>query len=172
MIHDLDLVLEFIGSEVVSVDAVGGEILTDREDVASVRLVFANGARANVTASRASLSPMRRFRMFSSGGYASLDFTKNYGLMVNKGPAWDARREEAGTLNMADPAQREALMRDGVLKIEELELFGEERPLQAELASFVECIRDGREPLVTGADGRRALALAERIVSELHALDW
>lgn len=110
--------------------------------------------------------------MFSSGGYASLDFTKNYGLMVNKGPAWDARREEAGTLNMADPAQREALMRDGVLKIEELDLSGEERPLQAELASFVECVRDGREPLVTGADGRRALALAERIVSELHALDW
>jgi predicted dehydrogenase len=172
MIHDLDLVLEFIGSEVESVDAVGGEILTDREDVASVRLVFANGARANVTASRASLSPMRRFRMFSSGGYASLDFTKNYGLMVNKGPEWDARREEAGTLNMADPAQREALMRDGVLKIEELDLSGEERPLQAELASFVECVRDGREPLVTGADGRRALALAERIVSELHALDW
>ena len=61
---------------------------------------------------------MRRFRMFSSGGYASLDFTKNYGLMVSKGPQWDARREEVGTLNMADPAERDALIRDGVLEIE------------------------------------------------------
>ena len=172
MIHDLDLVLEFVGSEVESVDAVGGEILTDREDVASVRLVFANGARANVTASRASLSPMRRFRMFSSGGYASLDFTKNYGLQVSKGTAWEARREEVGALNLADPAKHAELMERGVLEIKELDLSGEERPLQAELASFIECVRGGQEPLVTGADGRRALALAERIVSELHALDW
>ena len=172
MIHDLDLVLEFVGSELASVDAVGGEILTAREDVASVRLVFENGARANVTASRASLSPMRRFRMFSSGGYASLDFTKNYGLMVSKGPQWDARREEVGNLNMADTAERDALIGGGVLEIEELDLSGEERPLQAELASFVECVREGREPEVTGADGRRALALAERIVAELHAIDW
>ena len=172
MIHDLDLVLEFVGSEVESVDAVGGEILTAHEDVASVRLVFANGARANVTASRASLSPMRRFRMFSSGGYASLDFTKNYGLMVSKGPEWDARRQEVGTLNLADPSKHAGLIEQGILEIKELDLSGEERPLQAELASFIESARDGREPEVTGADGRRALALAERIVSELHALDW
>lgn len=172
MIHDLDLVLEFVGSEVESVDAVGGEILTAREDVASVRLVFANGARANVTASRASMSPMRRFRMFSSGGYSSLDFTKNYGLMVRKGPQWDARRGEVGGLDLTDESQRALLLERGVLEIEELDLAGEERPLQAELASFVECVRDGREALVTGADGRRALSLAERIVSELHAVDW
>ncbi|MCH2106723.1 MAG: Gfo/Idh/MocA family oxidoreductase [Planctomycetes bacterium] len=172
MIHDLDLVLEFVGSEVESVDAVGGEILTAREDVASVRLVFANGARANVTASRASLSPMRRFRMFSSGGYASLDFTKNYGLKVSKGAAWEERRAEVGTLNLADPTKHAELMAAGVLEIKELDLSGEERPLQAELASFVECVRSGEEPLVSGADGRRALALAERIVAELHALDW
>ena len=110
--------------------------------------------------------------MFSNGGYASLDFTKNYGLMVNKGPQWDAQREEVGNLNLADPSKHAELMERGVLEIEELDLSGEERPLQAELASFVECGRDGREPEVTGADGRRALALAERIVSELHALDW
>jgi len=92
MIHDLDLVLDLVGSEVASFDAAGGAILTEKEDVASVRLVFENGARANVTASRASLSPMRRFRMFSSEGYVSLDFVKNYGLIVRKGPEWEAGR--------------------------------------------------------------------------------
>ena len=92
--------------------------------------------------------------------------------MVSKGPEWETRREEVGNLNLADPTKHAELMERGVLEIKELDLSGEERPLQAELASFIECVRGGQEPLVTGADGRRALALAERIVSELHALDW
>ena len=164
MIHDLDLVLELMGSDVVEIDAVGGAILTDAEDLASVRLVFADGGRANVTASRVSLKPMRRFRLFSAESYVSLDFTQNYGLAVRKGPRWDEGREELRSISPEELASRAELAQEDLLEVVELELAGEERPLQAELDSFLRCVRAGGEPEVTGHDGRRALELADRIV--------
>ena len=172
MIHDLDLVLHLVGSSVASVDAAGGAILTEREDIASVRLVFENGARANVTASRASLSPMRRFRLFSSESYVSLDFHKNYGLIVKKGPRWAAARADLKALSPAELAARGDLVSSGVIEVAELELAGEERPLQAELDSFLAAVRERREPEVTGEDGLRALVLAERIASAIATQAW
>ncbi len=172
MIHDLDLVLHFMGSEVVDMDAAGGAILTDREDVASVRLVFANGARANVTASRVSLSPMRRFRLFSASSYVSLDFTKNYGLLVRKGPGWEKGREDLRTKDPRELAQRANFLTGDLLEVLELELEGEERPLQAELDSFLTCVASGEAPEVSGADGRAALELAERIRAAIRTQVW
>jgi predicted dehydrogenase len=172
MIHDLDLILDLVGSEVETLDAAGGGILTDQEDVASVRLVFANGARANVTASRASLAPMRRFRLFSPDGYVSLDFTKNYGLVIRKGPEWDSGRQALRELDPVLLAARQDWIRTRVLQIDELELGGEQRPLQAELDAFLRSVRDGTEPEVTGEDGRRALALADRIAADIRAQRW
>ena len=172
MIHDLDLILDLVGSEVESVDAAGGEILTDHEDVASVRLVFANGARANVTASRASMAPMRRFRLFSSQGYVSLDFTKNYGIVIRKGPEWESGRATLRELDPAQLSEQQEWLRTKVLNIEELELGGEQRPLQAELDSFLASIREGTSPEVTGEDGRRALELADRIVAAIGQQSW
>ncbi len=172
MIHDLDLVLHLVDSDVVDLDAAGGRILTNSEDLASVRLMFANGARANVTASRVSLTPMRRFRMFSSAGYVSLDFAESSGLYVRKGAGWeDALRE----LHTGDPArlqQEPDFVTGRMLDVMQLELQGEERPLQRELASFLAAVRDGTEPVVTGHDGRRALALAERIKAEIRDHAW
>jgi predicted dehydrogenase len=172
MIHDLDLVLDLVGSEVASFDAAGGAILTDREDVASVRLVFENGARANVTASRASLSPMRRFRLFSSEGYVSLDFVKNYGLVVRKGPEWEAGRKALREMEPATLALQKDWITTKVLRVDELDLGGEQRPLQAELHSFLVSVKERRPPEVTGEDGRRALALAERIAADIRAQRW
>ena len=176
MIHDLDLVLDLVGAPVESLDAAGGSILTASEDVASVRLVFEGGARANVTASRASLKPMRRFRLFSAGGYVSLDFTQNYGLLVRKGPEWDARRSELANLDPAQlallAASRPDMTQGGMLEVIELELSGEQRPLQAELASFLGAVRAGTAPEVTGEDGRRALELADRVAAAIGAQDW
>ncbi|MFT5288405.1 MAG: putative dehydrogenase [Planctomycetota bacterium] len=172
MIHDLDLVLELMGSEVVDIDASGGAILTDAEDMASVRLIFANGGRANVTASRVSLQAMRRFRMFSSSSYVSLDFTKNYGLLVQKGKGWEEGREALRTVDPAELAQRPDFVQGDLLDVTELELSGEERPLQAELASFLGAVREGTPPEVSGEDGRRALALADRIVTAIEAQSW
>ncbi len=172
MIHDLDLVLHLVDSEVESVDAAGGRILTESEDLASVRIVFKNGARANVTASRVSLTPMRRLRMFSPGGYVSLDFAENHGLFVRRGPNFDAGLEELRTGDPAELAKRAEFVQGGLLDVQKLELEGEERPLQAELDSFLKAVRDGRAPEVTGEDGRRALALADRIRSEIQAQAW
>jgi predicted dehydrogenase len=172
MIHDLDLVLHFIDSEVESLDASGGMILTDSIDLASVHLVFRNGARANVTASRVSLTPMRRFRLFSSSSYVSLDFTKNYGLVVKKGPGWEQGREELRTLDPAELAQRENFVNGELLDVSELALEGLEQPLQAELDSFLRTVEAGGEPEVSGLDGRRALELAERITAAIRAQSW
>ena len=172
MIHDLDLVLHLMGSEVESIDAAGGAILTESEDMASVRLIFKDGGRANVTASRASLTPMRRFRLFSASSYVSLDFTKNYGVLVQKGPGWEAGREALKTLTPEELAQREDFVNGELLKMDHLELTGEERPLQAELASFLDAVRQGIPPEVTGVEGRRALALAEQIVEQIEMQTW
>jgi predicted dehydrogenase len=172
MIHDLDLILHFVGSPIASIDCAGGAILTDCEDVASVRLVFENGARANVSASRASLEPMRRFRMFSSEGYVSLDFQKNYGIHIAKGVEWESGREALRSANPAVLAMQKDWITEKVLSITELPLEGEQRPLQAELAHFLECVRTGAEPEVSGADGRRALELAERISAAIAEQVW
>ncbi len=171
MIHDLDLILDLVDSEVELLDAAGGAILTDGEDLASVRLVFRNGVRANVTASRVSLSPMRRFRMFSPESYVSLDFTKNYGLIVRKGPGWEAGRADLKRLSPAELAARQDFVNGDMLVVDELDLGGE-RPLQAELASFLDCVAEGRAPEVSGADGRRALELADRIRAEIARQAW
>jgi predicted dehydrogenase len=172
MIHDLDLVLHFVRSEVEELDASGGSILTDGVDLASVHLVFRNGARANVTASRVSLTPMRRFRMFSSSSYVSLDFTKNYALVVRKGPGWEKGREELRRMDPAELAKRENFVNGELLDVSELELEGLEQPLQAELYSFLRSVESGAEPEVTGLDGRRALALAEKITAAIRAQSW
>jgi predicted dehydrogenase len=172
MIHDLDLVLDLVDSEVVAMDAAGGAILTDSEDLASVRLVFANGARANVTASRASLTPMRRFRMFSSESYVSLDFHKNYGLLVRKGPRWEEGKLELRTLDPDVLANRPEFFTKDLLEVVELVLDAEQRPLQAELDSFLAAVQGGTEPEVSGEDGRRALELADRISAEIRAQSW
>lgn len=175
MIHDLDLVLDLVDSEVESIDAAGGAILTTREDVASVRLVFENGARANVTASRASLKPMRRFRLFSSEGYVSLDFGENHGLLVRKGAGWDEGRSRIASLDPAELArlagERDATLA-GMLDIVQLELGESQRPLQAELDSFLRSVRTDSPAEVTGVDGRRALDLADRIAEAIRGQRW
>jgi predicted dehydrogenase len=163
MIHDLDLVLHLVGSEVDAIDATGGPILTDSEDLASARLVFRNGARANVTASRVSLQPMRKLRMFSSSSYVSLDFQKNYGLLVRKGRNWEAGRAELRTLDPDVLAQRKDWVTRELLEVNELELGGSERPLQAELDSFLLAVQTGRSPEVTGAYARSTSPSGSRL---------
>jgi predicted dehydrogenase len=172
MIHDLDLVLELMGAEVTALDAAGGAILTEHEDMASVRLVFAGGGRANVTASRASLQPMRRFRMFSADCYVSLDLHRNYGLLVRKGPGWEAGRARLKELPPEDLAAAAQDLQKDLLEVVELELGGHERPLQAELASFLDSVARGTPPEVGGAAGRAALALAQRIRDAIRAEAW
>jgi len=146
MIHDLDLLLATVGSDVVGIEAVGVHVLTGKTDIANARLRFASGCIANLTASRISRDRVRKARFFQRRSYVSIDFAARevemYRLVAGDGrPAIDGGR---------------------------LEVTNEE-PLRRELEDFVHAIRDGRAPGVTGEAGREALVLATRVAEAMSA---
>lgn len=157
MIHDLDLLLAWTGEEVESVDAVGGTVLSEAEDICSARLRFPSGVVANLTASRLSLKPMRRFRVFGPDCYVSADSQERYALLVRKAPGFSPEAVRAAATS-AQPVEGFKQL----LHTEELRLDDDE-PLRAELAAFAAAVRANRRPPVTGEDGARAVALAHRI---------
>ncbi len=145
MIHDLDVVLSLVPSEVESIDAVGVPVLTGRIDIANARLRFANGCIANLTASRISRDRVRKIRFFQPSVYLSIDYA------AQKLDAWSL--EKAG---------------DALPKIQggEVAVVNEE-PLRRELADFVDAVVSRRPPLVPGEEGRRALAVAQAITDKI-----
>jgi predicted dehydrogenase len=145
MIHDLDVVLSLVPSEVESIDAVGVPVLTGRIDIANARLRFANGCIANLTASRISRDRVRKIRFFQPSVYLSIDYA------AQKLDAWSL--EKAG---------------DALPKIQggEVAVVNEE-PLRRELADFVDAVVSRRPPLVPGDEGRRALAVAQAITDKI-----
>ncbi|MFM8441956.1 MAG: Gfo/Idh/MocA family oxidoreductase [Methylococcus sp.] len=143
MIHDIDIILDIVDSEVGRIDAKGVTVLTSDTDIANARLTFQNGCVANVTASRASLKVERKMRMFMPNRYVSVDFQNRILAQYRKG-------------------DRE--MFPGVPEItSEESVFENGDALLEEIKHFVVCIREGREPLVSGSAGRRALATATEI---------
>jgi predicted dehydrogenase len=146
MIHDLDILLAMAGTEVSEVRAVGIPILTDKVDIAHARIEFASGAVANLTASRVSTERVRKLRFFQEHEYISIDYTRQDVLRVRVAPGGTAPGE-------AKPQ----------FEFEKLPTEPEE-PLRAELRAFVEAVRTRQTALVDGAAGRRALALADRVM--------
>jgi predicted dehydrogenase len=142
MIHDLDLILSLVPSEVESVEAVGVPVLTPKVDIANARVRFKNGCIANLTASRISKDPVRKIRFFQRERYVSIDTAAREVEMFQVVP------------------QQEGMPKIGGGK---LAVSGDE-PLKAELEDFVAAVRDKRAPAVTGEKGRAALALAVKIV--------
>lgn len=140
MIHDLQLVLSLLGSEVVAIHAVGIPVLTEKVDMANVRLELASGAVANLTASRVASERVRKFRLFGSNAYVSVD----------------TREQEVHGYRLTTEGERPG--------IEPLDVNVEKKePLRAELEAFVDCIRTRNRPLVAGEDGLAALELAIRV---------
>jgi predicted dehydrogenase len=136
MIHDLDLVLALKGNaEVATVSACGFQVLTDSIDIANVRIEFADGCVANLSASRVSQSPVRKLRVFQHDRYASADL-------------------QAGKLRIVRRDDRKGAI------AEDESTYDDRDELRAEIANFAEAVRGGRPPLVAGEDGRKALALA------------
>ena len=166
MIHDIDLAADWIGRELVSVDAVGGRTLSTSEDIVSARLRFDGGAVANLTASRLSLKPLRRFRVFGPDSYLSIDSKDRYALLVRKKDDFSAASMEAAAAS-EDPLAGF----QGLLDIEELQLVDDE-PLRAELAAFAAAVRDGGPPPVCGTDGLRAVAIAEQVLAAVAECSW
>jgi predicted dehydrogenase len=146
MIHDLDVVLSIVPSEVVAVEAVGVAVLTPRPDIANARLKFASGCIANLTASRISKDRVRKIRIFQRDAYLSVDYA-----------AQEVERWRLVKGNGAVPA-----IDGGKLPIVQ------EEPLGRELADFIAAVRSRREPGVTGADGLRAINLAQRVTDEIN----
>jgi predicted dehydrogenase len=147
MIHDLDVVLSIVNSDVVSLEAVGVPVITSRVDIANVRLRFANGCIANLTASRISRERVRKIRFFQPSSYVSIDYA--------------AQRVERWSLETGDDAAPS--IQGGEIKVVV------EEPLRLELADFVEAIASHRPPRVTGEAGRRALDLAQEIADKMAA---
>ena len=141
MIHDIDILLGLVKSPVKQVEAVGVKVLTPSEDIANTRITFDNGAVANLTASRISKDAMRKFRIFQSDTYISMDFLKH----------------------SADIFKHQ----NGKITHERLKISGEE-PLKLELAGFLDAVRHKGPPPVTGKEARDALAIAIQVTELVH----
>jgi predicted dehydrogenase len=147
MIHDLDIVLSIVPAAVASIEAVGVPVLTGRVDIANARLRFENGCIANITASRISRDRVRKIRFFQPDAYLSIDYAAQEVEMYRLVRGTEVRPGiEGGKLDVP-----------------------REEPLVRELADFLGAVREGRQPLVTGEDGRRALELAQRITDRMAA---
>lgn len=151
MIHDLDIVLSFVKSPVEEVRAVGLPILSGKTDIANVRIEFASGCVANFTASRVSTERIRKLRFFQPRQYISIDYGRQDVVAFTVG---DSSPQATPSVNP----------QIGMLKPP----VTSEEPLRAELRSFLDAVRRRSKPVVTLEDGRRALALALNIVTDIH----
>lgn len=162
MIHDIDIILSLVKSDVKQVNASGVAVVTDNIDIANARIEFVNGTVANVTASRISQKKMRKMRMFQKDAYITLDFTTGVSEIFR-------------LLQPGDPAS-ENLMAFGEIGVgEKKKLLVYEQPelkevnaLKYELQLFVNSILEKKEPMVTGADGLKALKVAEEIITKIN----
>jgi predicted dehydrogenase len=148
MIHDLDVILAMVASDVASIEAVGVPVLTPRFDIANARLRFESGCIANVTASRISRDRVRKIRFFQPDSYLSIDYA------AQEVEGWRLVRRDG-----ARPA-----IEGGPIPVER------DEPLRRELADFVRAVRTRSKPLVDGEAGRRALELATRIAQKMESV--
>ena len=156
MIHDIDLVLTLVGDSAEDISAVGVPVLTPMLDIANARVTFSSGAVANITSSRISRDRVRKIRIFQESGYLSLDLGAGTGDFFRLKEKIDPTQPLSGPVNITDFVDRIALEApDG-------------EPLRLEFDSFVAALSGEAPVVVTGEDGRRALAVALRIVAEIE----
>ncbi|HEX6373434.1 MAG TPA: Gfo/Idh/MocA family oxidoreductase [Longimicrobium sp.] len=156
MIHDIDLVLSLAGRPVEGVDAVGVPVLTPGADIANARISFEGGAVANITASRVSFERMRKIRFFQHSGYMSLDLAAGTGEFLRLKPGARMPEGEVGVAALLGLVERIELKGDGA------------EPLRAELEAWVSAVRGEAPLVVSGEDGRDALAVALRIMERIE----
>jgi predicted dehydrogenase len=141
MIHDIDIVLDLVKSPVQSVDAVGAFILSKTEDIANARLRFANRSVCDLTASRVTPDVQRKIRIFQDDAYISLDYVTQEAAIFTK--------------------------KDGRIHQKTISITKSDS-LREELTDFIDCVRSGKRPLVSGREGRDALALALEIARQVQ----
>ena len=140
MIHDIDIILGLVRSQIKDIQAVGVKVLTPLEDIANARITFANGCVCNLTASRVSDDVTRKIRIFLKDTYISLDYM----------------------------AQQASVYKKNGLAISKAQLpIEKEEPLKKEIESFLDCVRENKAPVVSGVEGREALKVALAISQKI-----
>ncbi len=171
MIHDLDVVMAFVKSPVVSVEAVGIPVLSRSEDIANARLRFANGCIANLTASRISPERTRKIRVFSAGPkptYISLDYRAQEGFLYRL--AADDEPESSLLKKLLSASDSAIVSEFGGRKIvREPVPITKDEPLKCELQHFVQCVAERQTPKVSGAQAKVALDVAFEIIRQIAA---
>jgi len=160
MIHDLDIILDLMQSEVVAIRANATNVISKQhEDIANARLEFANGAVANVTASRISEKVARKMRMFCNSKYVNLDFAAKQAWIYKKSARFQDPNFDVAKLDMSGIDNMLAFVFSDLIQVEQVAI-AEDEPLRAELSHFLECVEGGSQPQVAGTEGLRAIQLA------------
>jgi predicted dehydrogenase len=147
MIHDIDIILNIIKSPIKTIHTVGAPVATKTTDIANARLIFENGATANVTVSRISRTNVRKMRIFQPGSYINVDFGN----------------KKVMTIQLS-----EELLESGMPKqVVELRSFADGDALRSEITSFVQHVRERTRPAVSGVEGQRALAVALQVMEQI-----
>ncbi len=148
MIHDLDIILHIVHSEIKEIDAIGMSVISDKIDIANARIIFFDGTVANLTASRVSNESFRVLRIFQADSNISVDYGKR---KLNLTQFTRDNKSSAGLPHI-------------VYKEEE---FSDSDPLKDQIRSFVEAIKNGTKPKISGVDGKKALAAALNIIDRI-----
>ncbi len=171
MIHDIDIILSLAASKIKRVDAVGVNVVEDREDICNARIVFENGCIANITASRLALKTERKVRVFSRKAYLSVDYLIKTGIIIKADPninvlKWIKGHKESGdfdltTVNWPD-----------LLHIEQLDVDDKE-PIRLEQEAFLQAVTDRAcTPEVSAQEGLAALECAQKILASVRKHKW
>jgi len=171
MIHDIDIILSLAASKIKRVDAVGVNVVEDREDICNARIVFDNGCIANITASRLALKTERKVRVFSRKAYLSVDYLRKSGIIIKADPninvlKWIKGHKESGdfdltTVNWPD-----------LLHIEQLNVDDKE-PIRLEQEAFLQAVTDRAcTPEVSAQEGLAALECAQKILASVKKHKW
>lgn len=159
MIHDIDLVLTLVDSSPTEIRSSGVSVVSDAVDIANARLEFANGCVANLTASRISQRPMRKMRIFQPDAYISIDFAAPSAEVFRIGEG-----EESGTILLGEIERGTQPKKIFYNK----PTIPESNALATELQAFIDAVRDGTTPKVTGHSAAEALRIAETIVNQIE----
>ncbi len=148
MIHDIDIILNIVNSPLKTIHTVGAPVVTKTTDIANARLIFENGATANVTVSRISRTNIREMRIFQPGSYIKVNF-------ANK---------KVMTIHLSDELLESGMPKQDV----EVKSFMEQDALKAEIEHFLENVEKRTKPLVSGTEGRRALDVALKVIEQIN----
>jgi predicted dehydrogenase len=157
MIHDIDLSLAAVKSDVRSVEGTGVSILSRNIDIANARITFVNGAVANLTASRVSKEKTRKIRFFSADSYVSIDCLARRAELYRKGVP--------GAVRGGEGSWEETVIAPGIVR-RVLLASPDEEPLRLELEHFVKCVVSGSTPAVDGRAGLRAMEVALKVIEK------